>query len=65
MDKDMKSSMDASFKAVSALTSWADNVIIEGHVDPCEDYILTIIEPVRRAVIVVVNHLSAHIGINY
>ena len=58
----MSNALEAAFKAVSALTSWADNVIIEGHVEPDQDFVSDVIEPVRRAVIVVVNCLSLHIG---
>lgn len=44
---------------VAKLTQWADRVIIDGCVDPSEDYVGVVIDPVRNAVIVLANHLLA------
>lgn len=43
--------------AVAKLTQWADRVITDGCVDPSEDYVNQVIEPVRLAV----NNLAANL----
>ena len=65
MDSELCSALQNSFKAVSVLTAWADSVIVKGGQmteEPHEDYVDTVIEPVRRAVIVAVNCISVRIG---
>ena len=65
MDQELSRSLQNAFKAVSVLTSWADSVIIRGGQmadELHEDYVDTVIEPVRRAVIVAVNCISVRIG---
>ena len=65
MDSELSSALQNAFKSVSVLTSWADSVIIEGgNVDNAAetDFINTIIEPVRRAVIIAVNCISVRVG---
>jgi Rap guanine nucleotide exchange factor 1 len=58
----VRGALDVAFRAVSALTTWADSVIVNGEVDPCENFKETIVEPVRKSVIVVVNLLTGRIG---
>ena len=63
IEPEVRAALDVAFKAVSALTTWADSVIVNGEVvDPCESFIETIVEPVRKSVIVVVNLLTVRIG---
>lgn len=63
MDTEMCSALQNAFKAVSVLTSWADSVIIDsGHFDSQADYVESVVEPVRRAVIVAVNCISMRVG---
>ena len=65
MDPELTSALQSAFKAVSVLTSWADSVIIRGgqmEAGAEDDYMDTVIEPVRRAVIVAVNCISVRIG---
>ena len=42
--------MSAVYSAVAKMTQWADRLIVEGKVDPSEDYRNGVIEPVRRSV---------------
>ena len=65
MDTELSTALHNAFKSVSVLTAWADSVIIEGgNVDTGDetDFIDTIIEPVRRAVIIAVNCISVRVG---
>ena len=66
MDSELCSALQNSFKAVAVLTAWADSVIVKGGQMTEEsheaDYVDTVIEPVRRAVIVAVNCISVRIG---
>ena len=45
--------------AVAKLTQWADRVITDGCVDPTEDYVNQVIEPVRLAVNSLASNLLA------
>ena len=45
--------------SVAKLTQWADRVITEGRVDPSEDYVNQVIEPVRFAVNSLASNLLA------
>ena len=45
--------------SVAKLTQWADRVITDGCVDPTEDYVNQVIEPVRLAVNSLASNLLA------
>ena len=46
----ISAAMDAMYATVAHLTLWADRLIVEGKVDPSEDYRNTVIDPVRESV---------------
>ena len=53
------SSTKSMCSAVAKLTQWADRVITDGCVDPTEDYVNQVIEPVRLAVNALASNLLA------
>ena len=53
------SSTKSMCSSVAKLTQWADRVITEGRVDPSEDYVNQVIEPVRFAVNSLASNLLA------
>ena len=63
-DPELSQALQNAFKSVSLLTSWADSVIVRGGQLEAEDETSTdtIIEPVRRAVIVAVNCIAVRLG---
>ena len=63
-DPELGLALQNAFKSVSLLTSWADSVIVRGGHLETEDQSSTdtIIEPVRRAVIVAVNCIAVRLG---
>ena len=62
-DHELDVALQECFKSVSLLTSWADSVIVRGGaVESDETSTDTIIEPVRRSVIVAVNCISVRLG---
>ena len=63
-DPELSQALQNAFKSVSLLTSWADSVIVRGGQLEAEDQSPTdtIIEPVRRAVIVAVNCIAVRLG---
>ena len=44
------SAMDSVYASVANLTQWADRLIVEGKVDPTEDYQGGVVDPVRKSV---------------
>ena len=44
------SAMDSVYASVANLTQWADRLIVEGKVDPTEDYVGKVIDPVKKSV---------------
>ena len=44
------SAMDSVYASVANLTQWADRLIVEGKVDPTEDYKGGVIDPVKKSV---------------
>ena len=52
-------STKAMCSAVAKLTQWADRVITDGCVDPTEDYLNQVIDPVRLAVNALASNLLA------
>lgn len=55
----ISSATKAMCSSVAKLTQWADRVITDGCVDPTEDYVNQVIEPVRSAVNTVASNLLA------
>ena len=63
MDVEVRRALDSAFRTVSHLTSWADTVIVTGEVEDADTVLDSIIEPVRKSVIVVVNLISGRLGL--
>ena len=61
-DQELDLALTECFKSVSRLTSWADSVIVRGGEVETDTSTDTIIEPLRRSVIVAVNCISARLG---
>ena len=55
-------STNSMCSAVAKLTQWADRVIMDGCVDPTEDYVNQIIDPVRLSVSALASSLVYHSG---
>lgn len=59
MNSKISMATKAMCSSVAKLTQWADRVITDGCVDPSEDYVNQVIEPVRSAVNTVASNLLA------
>ena len=59
-EQEVVSGLQAAYKAVAALTAWADTVILGETVTG--DQVEKVVEPVRCAVIVLVNCIAARVG---